>query len=155
MIDDVYISGVRTSGRFRGKRSVVEENAIDEDIDVHKEDIDDDFEPVRYPSKQANGSNGHTKASDIFTADLKHLRMKCQTNSKAKNCCVYAMRHMKTYMINTSEKFECGLDVEGRKQKGQINKLRIDQWHQRLQFQEHQWKVSRLSQPEDWIDLHH
>ncbi|GJU74566.1 hypothetical protein Tco_1265971 [Tanacetum coccineum] len=26
-------------------------------IDVEEEDIDDDFEPVRYPSKQASGSN--------------------------------------------------------------------------------------------------
>nr|GEY24187.1 hypothetical protein [Tanacetum cinerariifolium] len=35
-------------------------------------------------------SVGHSKASDIFSADLKHLRMKCQTDSKAANCGVFA-----------------------------------------------------------------
>nr|GEW31569.1 hypothetical protein [Tanacetum cinerariifolium] len=39
-------------------------------------------------------SVGHTKASDIFTADLKHFRMKCQRESKAASCGVFAMRHM-------------------------------------------------------------
>ncbi|GJX71363.1 hypothetical protein Tco_0308534 [Tanacetum coccineum] len=59
--------------------------------------------------------SGHKKASEIFTAGLKYVRLTCQTNSKAANCGVYAMRHMETYMGNTKEKYECGLDVEGRK----------------------------------------
>ncbi|GKB06220.1 integrase, catalytic region, zinc finger, CCHC-type containing protein [Tanacetum coccineum] len=218
---NVYIAELRRSGRFRGQRPVVEENTIDEAINVHEEDSDDDFVPTSYPSKQAIGSNttpvkwtkrlivarspdvqtvvkeseiskgkkraandkkmnrpkkrkvsylllspvfipvsndgheflvvfnlktpyvcvldskkgekvetkkstkhvkkvssiandslasGHNKTSDIFTVGLKHLKMKCQTNSKAANCGVFVMRHMETYMGNTNEKFECGLD---------------------------------------------
>ncbi|GKE38249.1 hypothetical protein Tco_1461654, partial [Tanacetum coccineum] len=38
---------------------VVEENIIDEEINVHEEDSDDDFvTPVSYPSKQVTGRNG-------------------------------------------------------------------------------------------------
>nr|GEY06334.1 hypothetical protein [Tanacetum cinerariifolium] len=70
-------------------------------------------------------SVGHTKGSDILTGGLKYLKMKCQTNSKDANCGVFVMRHMETYMGNTNKKFDCGLDVEGRKQTGQINKLRM------------------------------
>ncbi|GJT67910.1 C2 calcium-dependent membrane-targeting protein [Tanacetum coccineum] len=70
-------------------------------------------------------SIGHTKASAIFHAGLNYLRMQCQTNSKAANCGVYAMRHMETFMGKTREKCECGLDIEGRKLTTQINKLRV------------------------------
>ncbi|GKD22775.1 hypothetical protein Tco_1224478 [Tanacetum coccineum] len=48
---------LRRSGRFRGQRPVVKENTIDEAINVHEEDSDDDFVPTSYPSKQATGSN--------------------------------------------------------------------------------------------------
>ncbi|GKA75150.1 hypothetical protein Tco_0781528 [Tanacetum coccineum] len=57
------MDGLR-SGRFRGKMPVVEENTIDEEINVHEEDSDDDFvTPVSYPSKQVTGRNGERKSN--------------------------------------------------------------------------------------------
>ncbi|GKA73353.1 hypothetical protein Tco_0779655 [Tanacetum coccineum] len=121
--DDVYISELRRSGRFRGHRSVVEENTIDEAINVH--DFNNDFAPVSYPMRQATGSNGNSKASEIFTGNLNRWSMKCQTDSKAANCGVFAMRHMKTYMGSTCDKFVCRLEVDGRKLTRNLNRLSV------------------------------
>ncbi|GJU96221.1 hypothetical protein Tco_1320977 [Tanacetum coccineum] len=63
IFDHVYISELRSSGRFRGQRPVVEENTIDEAINVHEEDSDDDFVPIIYPGKQATGSNGGMRSN--------------------------------------------------------------------------------------------
>nr|GEY10937.1 hypothetical protein [Tanacetum cinerariifolium] len=51
------MEALRRSGRFRGHMPIVEENTIDEAINVHKEDSDDDFVVVSYPTKQVTRSN--------------------------------------------------------------------------------------------------
>ncbi|GJU41276.1 hypothetical protein Tco_1194233 [Tanacetum coccineum] len=65
IIYDVCISALRRSGRFRGQRPVVEENTIDEAINVHEEDSDDDFVAVTNPSKQVIGSKGGRKSNRL------------------------------------------------------------------------------------------
>nr|GEU59629.1 hypothetical protein [Tanacetum cinerariifolium] len=50
-------SALKRSGRFGGQRPVVEEKTIDEAINVHEEDSDDDFVAVSNPTKQVTRSN--------------------------------------------------------------------------------------------------
>nr|GEX64964.1 hypothetical protein [Tanacetum cinerariifolium] len=50
---------------FKGQGPVVEENTIDEAINVHEEDSDDDFVDVTNPSKQVTGSKGGRKSNRL------------------------------------------------------------------------------------------
>nr|GEW84503.1 hypothetical protein [Tanacetum cinerariifolium] len=62
---DVQLA-LRRSGRFRGQRQIVEENTMDEAINVHEKDSDDDFVAVTNPSKQVTGSKGGRKSNRLM-----------------------------------------------------------------------------------------
>ncbi|GJX27381.1 retrovirus-related pol polyprotein from transposon TNT 1-94 [Tanacetum coccineum] len=66
----------------------------------------------------------HGKAAEIIKSQLVCGTFDWQTDKRVKDCGIFVMRHMETYMGNELGKWKCGLDAEGKKQNTQLGRLR-------------------------------
>ncbi|KAK9056928.1 hypothetical protein SSX86_024293 [Deinandra increscens subsp. villosa] len=72
----------------------------------------------------------HPKAGKLKVAKVGRLVLECASRGNVKDCGVYTMRHMETFMGYSREKFLCGLEKDVKKKRGgdgvkmRINSLR-------------------------------
>ncbi|GJS40667.1 hypothetical protein Tco_0565710 [Tanacetum coccineum] len=97
---------------------------------TRKKKKDDDIDDVRIASKlhlifgQYLYAINHGKAAAILECQLVRGNFAWQTNRRAKDCGIFLMRHMESYIGSDIGKWKCGLDVEGKKQNTQLGRLR-------------------------------
>ncbi|KAK9061932.1 hypothetical protein SSX86_019116 [Deinandra increscens subsp. villosa] len=72
----------------------------------------------------------HPKAGKLKVAKVGRLVLECASRGNVKDCGIYTMRHMETFMGYSREKFLCGLEKDVKKKRGgdgtkmKINSLR-------------------------------
>ncbi|GKD90063.1 hypothetical protein Tco_1365570 [Tanacetum coccineum] len=66
----------------------------------------------------------HGNAAEIIEAQLVRGTFDWQTDKRSKDCGIFLMRHMESFMGIELGKWKCGLDVEGKKQNMQLGHLR-------------------------------
>ncbi|GJX14898.1 hypothetical protein Tco_0206656 [Tanacetum coccineum] len=66
----------------------------------------------------------HRKEADIIEAQLVRGTFDWQTDKRSKDCGIFLMRHLESFMGIELGKWKCGLDVEGKKQNTQVGHLR-------------------------------
>ena len=69
-------------------------------------------------------NRNHEKADEILKSEITRGEFHWQTDKRPKDCGVFVMRHMEDYMGMNIQRWDCGIEDEGRKQTNQLGKLR-------------------------------
>ena len=69
-------------------------------------------------------NRNHEKADEILKSEITRGEFHWQTDKRPNDCGVFVMRHMEDYMGMSIQRWDCGIEDEGRKQTNQLGKLR-------------------------------
>ncbi|KAL4566970.1 hypothetical protein LXL04_022540 [Taraxacum kok-saghyz] len=67
----------------------------------------------------------HKSASQLENVEPQRLKMNWRTRGNSNDCGVFCMRHMETYMGDSSSNWTCGLHKESMTQQQEIDYLRL------------------------------